>query len=146
MRSGRLSKEKRDDTVTLNLPYVVAVNALEEHADTDSAADALFGTEAVEIRRNQQGFHHRNIRNRDGVWYGRRGPTYTRVSAVISTERLSWNLRQRRARLFLNPWARHPMPIIPIGIDINQVVDERLQLTQGNSIGEILGLPEAWPE
>lgn len=131
----------------LDAPYIVAVNALSTYAREDDAVDALFGTEVVSARQTAEGFEDRIGRDTDGVWYGPRGPVNTRVSGVLSTERLGpWSLGQRRARLFVNPWARRPLAASPLAIDVREVRDERLHRTAGSSIAELLELPEGWPE
>ncbi len=131
----------------LDAPYVVAVNAIADYADAESAIDALFGTPAVFVRRTPNGIDSRQGRDTNGVWRGPGGPINTRVSAVISTERLTpWSLGQRRARLILNPCACHPLADAPFGIDIVEVQDERLHTTPGSSFEELFGLPEGWPE
>jgi len=126
-----------------DLPFVIAVNSLEDYARADDAEDALFGSHAVGI--NAAG-EDRWIRNPDGVWHTATGPGYSRVSAVLSTERVyPWSLGQRRARLIYNPWARRPLPDVPLGLDIVRIVDNVFQRQDGQPLGEILGLPEDWP-
>jgi hypothetical protein len=49
-------------------------------------------------------------------------------------------------RLTLNPWARHPLPGNPIGVDRSWLEDDRLCFAEGRAIREILGLGEHWPE
>jgi len=128
----------------LDLPYVVAVNALQDWAGEESVTDALFGTPGVQ---QAIGGPARPFRFPDGVWHGPRGPRNTRVSAVLSTERLSpWDLGQRSARLILNPWARTPLPPLALGIEARSVVDNRWQVEPGRSFRELFGLPEHWPE
>jgi len=129
----------------LDLPYVVAVNAFDPFARSESAIEALFGTEAVVTR--EDGPRFEMIRNPNGVWQGLGGPVYTRVSAVLSTERLSaWDLAQRSMRVILNPWATKPLHDAPFGVDSVNVVNERLVRTPGLTLREILDLPAGWPE
>lgn len=132
----------------LGMPYVVAVNALSTYAHEDDVIQAMFGTEVVSVRQTENGFEERLSREADGVWFGPGGPVYTRVSAVISTERLGpWSLGQRRARMIFNPWAQWPLPASPLGnIDIAEVRGEHLHRTSGSSIADLLDLPLEWPE
>jgi hypothetical protein len=75
------------------------------------------------------------------------GPTNTRVSAVLSTERLSpWSLGQRRARLILNPWAQRHIPRIQLRLDTLYVERDRLRCHVGSTFREIFALAEGWPE
>jgi hypothetical protein len=86
------------------LPYIVAVNAMAGYAREVSAIDAMFGTPGVTLRQTAEGLKSKETRAFDGAWRNRAGPINTRVSAVLSTERLTaWSLGQRRARLILNP-------------------------------------------
>ena len=127
----------------LNLPYIVAVNVFETFANYKSVIDALFGTEAVVARR----YGHECVRNPDGVWYGRGGPTYSRVSAVLSTERLSaWDIGQRSLRLIHNSWTTRPLPELPLGVHIARIQNDILVTTPGVPLRELFELPEGWPE
>lgn len=128
----------------LDIPLVVAVNALEEFAGPQDAVDAMFGTVAVVVRENGDLIQRRNV---DGAWRGRGGPVHTRSSALLVVERLSgWSVAQRTARLIINPWAQNPLPQIPLGIEISHVVDDRLVTEPGLPIRELFELPDDWPE
>lgn len=128
----------------LDAPYIIAVNALSEEND---ALEALFGTEIVQERRTAEGFARCNVNNKDGVWFGPKGPKNTRVSGVLFIERLvPWSLGQRRAQLFMNPWAQKPLKASPLDIDVWEIRDQGPHETDGSSIAELLKLPEGWPE
>jgi len=132
----------------LDLPYVVAVNAMSDYADKESVIDALFGSPAVAVRRTETGYEDRATRLPDGVWRGQSRPINTRVSGVISTERLTpWSVGQRRARLIVNPWARRPLTDDrTFGIDRIWVDDNRLRREEGEDLATRFGLPTGWPE
>ena len=127
-----------------NLPFIIAVNALDQYANEDSAIEALFGTKCFAERDDGS---VRIAHEHDGVWGTAAHPIYQRVSAVFSTERLSaWKLGQCSARLIVNPWAAHTIPDYPLGVDVLQGGDECLARSSGLTLREILGLPEGWPE
>jgi hypothetical protein len=99
----------------LDLPYVIAVDSMHTFARETHMLDALFGSPAVEVYNTEDGPKHRHIRQPDGVWHGAGGPKYTRVSGVISTERVdAWHVGLRRARLILNPWAARPATFLEL--------------------------------
>ena len=128
----------------IDLPLVVAVNALEEFAKKDDAIDALFGTTSVVVR---NGCEPREVRNSDGAWRGPSGAVNTRSSAVLFVTRLSaWSIAQRSLLLVVNPWARNHIGNIPLGVEVCEVVDERLSTRTGQSLQEVFNLPEGWPE
>lgn len=128
----------------IDLPLVIAINALEEFAGIDDAIDALFGTKTVVV---PQIGEPRAARNPDGAWRGAAGPVYTRSSAVLFVERLSaWSIGQRSLRLILNPWARSPVGDLPLDVEVRQVVEGHLETRPGRSLADIFGLPEGWPE
>jgi hypothetical protein len=127
----------------LDLPYIVAVNAQGHYADCDDAFAALFGSDAA----TEQDGKWVPTRMPDGALSGPRGPQNTRVSAVLSTERLgSWSIRQQRARLIHNPWAQRPLISRPFALEEWRPQGEHLVRSEGASLGEIFGLPEGWPE
>jgi hypothetical protein len=128
----------------LDRPYIIAVCALEDFANAEAAIDGLFGTNQLLIADDGD---HRWGRNRDGAWFGPGGPVHTRVSAVLSTERLSpWDVGQRRMRLIHNPWAARQILDLPLGVDVQQVEGKRLVTKLGRSLAEIFQLPPGWPE
>ena len=97
--------------------------------------------------RTVDGFEDSISRDVDGVWQGPNGPTRRRVSAILSTERLTpWSLGQRRARLVVNPWARRPLTASPLDTDFWRVRDGVLERTAGASIAQLLDLSDGWPE
>ena len=145
IRSAILGKAGRYGE--LDAPYIIAVNALSTYAREDDVIDALFGTEIVRVRRTVDGFEDSISRDVDGVWQGPNGPTRRRVSAILSTERLTpWSLGQRRARLAVNPWARRPLTASPLDTDFWRVRDGVLERTAGASIAQLLDLSDGWPE
>lgn len=128
----------------IDLPLVVAVDALEEFAGVRDAVDALFGTTMVVV---PEAGEPRHGRNPDGAWRGPGGPVYTRCSAVLFVERLSaWSMGQRSLTLILNPWARNPLGDLPFGVEVRRVIEGHLTTEEGQSLREIFDLPEGWPE
>ena len=82
----------------LNAPYIIAVNAMSTYAGR-GVRSMRYSVPVVSVRQTADGFEDRIGRDTDGVWHGPGGPINTRVSAVLSTERLRpWSLAQRRAR------------------------------------------------
>lgn len=131
----------------LDLPYIIAVNAMGDYADAESAIDALFRSPAVAFIDTGSRYEHRDTRAPDGAWMGRGGPVNTRVSAVLSTEKLTgWSVGQKRVRMLENPWAQKPLPPISLGVDVWHAESDSLQHESGATLREIFGLPQGWPE
>ena len=131
----------------LDLPYIVAVNAMSDYANEEDAIDALVGSLSMSVRWSEAGYEDELTRVPDGVWLDGGGPINTRVSAVLSTERLTpWSLGQRRARLVVNPWAQKPLPGLDLGIDVLRLQEDDLRRFPGKDFRALFGLPEGWPE
>jgi hypothetical protein len=131
----------------LDLPFVVAVNALSDYADEESAFDALFGNPAFQITTTRYGHTEREIRQPDGAWHGPSGPINTRVTAVLSTEQLTmWSLATRKLRTFLNPWAQSSLPAISWPGDRVKIAGDRILREDGTTLRSQLSLSETWPE
>jgi hypothetical protein len=146
IRASVVSKATRYGN--LDKPYVVAVNAMHMAADEHEVVEALLGSVSVVVRWGHGApAIEEERRNPDGAWYGLSGPLNTRVSAVLSTERLSfWSLGQRRLRLFHNPWTLRPLAHWPLDTDRYAPGDNELRRLPGNSVTGLFALPEGWPE
>jgi hypothetical protein len=117
----------------LDHPYVVAVNALSTFAPKNAIIDALLGSPYTAVEETASGFTERESRKPDGVWYGPSGARRKGLSAVFSTEGIDpWNFARRFGRLIRNPSATVPLP--------------SFDLREGQTMGQIFGLPDGWPE
>ena len=115
----------------VKLPYVVIVNSLSpwDHGLEDHK-EALLGRPVV-------GSGGAFVRE-DGT------PQNTRVSAVvIGTVWL--HLGRARLTLYENPSAQRPACVFPWRLDRRVLAGSKKGLQIGQSIGELLGLPEDWP-
>lgn len=135
----------------LAMPYILAVNCIDDGAEEADVLDALFGSEQlVEIQTTES---PRWIVDRapDGVWIGPGGPQCTRLSAVLVVDKLQpWTIATATLRLYLNPWTGYPVGSILSGLPrMNpQIVDNvfMLQSADEAAIGTLLGMPSAWPD
>jgi hypothetical protein len=133
----------------LELPYVVAVNALAKlGVDEIDIMEALFGKEQYVVPFGQTGMVGEPEMSRapNGAWTSEFGPRYTRVSAVFLAIGLSpWTLGRTAIRLVHNPWAQRPYSS-PLTRFPQGIPKEGKMLWQGgDSLHEVLGLPSGWP-
>ncbi|MEE8449028.1 MAG: hypothetical protein V3S39_05290 [Thermodesulfobacteriota bacterium] len=134
----------------LNLPYIVAVNVIDDSVDDiDDIMDGLFGQLNITTTLRPNGsIKERERRDPNGAWLGPRGPQNTRVSAALITLQLSpWKVATQTPKMFHNPWATRPLPIdlwpLPHWIiNLNKICPQYLT---GKSTAEVLGLPALWP-
>jgi hypothetical protein len=129
----------------LGLPYVVAVNPISEwgmeHID---AMEALFGTETFifESRVSEP----RMVRNPDGAFRSKGGPTYTRVSAVlVAFGAHPPSLASLPLRLYHNPWAKYPYSGPLCQLDQAVPEGDTMQRVSGTTVAALFGLPPDWP-
>jgi hypothetical protein len=128
----------------LDLPYIVAVNALGEHTDEIDVMEALFGKEQFKVRLNRSEPEFSRIP--DGVWTSKSGPRYTRISAVLlANELLPWNVPRGKVCLYHNPWAKHTYESELICLPQKIPDGDHLKSVSGESLGVIFGLPPQWP-
>ncbi|NSW52705.1 MAG: hypothetical protein HPY85_09395 [Anaerolineae bacterium] len=147
IRDSVIDKGKRYGE--LNLPYIIAVNAIQS-VDTEDIMEALFGKETCTISSWENGnteTEPKMYRAQDGVWWGPNGIQFTRVSGVLLVTNLSaWNIAQSNTRLFHNPWALRPcdspLSLLPQGKPVNGEV----LLLDGQEVKDIFSLPNFWPE
>lgn len=125
----------------LDLPFVIAVNAIQPVDETD-IMEALFGKEQYAIPISLE-----MPRIPDGVWSESHGPRNTRVSAVLMATHLStFNVPRAILRLYHNPWAQKPYHSDLCRLP--QAIPEKGYISKldGESISTIFGLPLSWPE
>lgn len=135
----------------LNLPYVAAINMLDElGVDDDDVSNALFGEEqeTVLLRRSDL-MQHISGRESNGVWYGPKGPQNRGVSAVLIAVNLyPWSMTKVTPILWHNPWANHTMPryVWPLPQTAPDFENNRLVRLGGKRGWELLGLYPGWPK
>lgn len=130
----------------LDLPYVIAVDALTEFGiHTDDVMNALFGTERILIPRDStSGSGIKYQRALDGLWTSPNGPRYTRVSCVLIAVVDTWDLPNAPACLYHNPWARYPYDSPLTSLPQAKAQDNEMKWLDGKRLGELLHLPPAW--
>lgn len=135
----------------LDLPYVIAVNALEAGVDRIDIMEALFGKEKFMFTLTPSGPSEPEMAvEPDGVWTSRSGPRYTRVSAVLLTSPvLPWNVPRADICLYHNPWARRPytaeLTRLPRATP-EATRRDHMEWHGGESLATIFGLPPEWSE
>ncbi len=134
----------------IDLPYIVAVNALEPVDETD-IMEALFGKEQYTISFSDEEpaepTASRMSRVLDGAWTSSQGPRNTRVSAVLLATRLSpWNVPRAHLRLYHNPWAQRLYDSVLTRLPQAVPQGGHLRPLDGESVSEIFSLALTWPE
>jgi hypothetical protein len=133
----------------LKLPYVIAINVINDLLDFDDILDGLFGQPTVELRRGSQGTSQRRlVRAADGAWRGKTEPRNAIVSGVLITHNLiPTTIGIETPLLIHNPWADKPislgswrLPQKTVDLATGQIVSH-----QGSQARDILGIPTPWP-
>lgn len=148
-RIKEVIKEKVSKYGELDLPYLVAVNIIDERGvDRLNIENALFGEFAISLLKQGEKVVGKEFKRKpNGLWYGPEGPRNRRVSGVIIVINLyPWNLAKVTPILWHNPWAKRPFQSklwkLPQYIpDENNTLKE----IKGQEPWELLGLPPNWP-
>lgn len=140
-------KDKATRYGKLELPFIVAVNALEDFARREHIMDALFGREQWVFYRNDPKAHFQ--RKLDGIWTSPSGPIHTRLSGVLTAIRLRpQSVSEKGLCLYHNPWAQLPyqgvLDRLPRAIP--DMDDHCIKFVDGIPPRELFGLPTGWPE
>jgi hypothetical protein len=105
-------RDKSGKYGTPGLPIVVAVNLLSTFGDEGAVEQALFGSLAIRVPIGGDPTSAETFRQQDGFWMRDGQPLATRVSAVLEGPGISpWTIAKKWPRLWLNPWAAHPLEI-----------------------------------
>lgn len=93
---------------SIDKPLIVAVMSVNQSAQISNAIDAMFGSIALSIPRDNPSSAEL-IRNEDGYWR-RAGGRGSRVSAVLfSHDMRPWSVRSHLPIALINPWADQPI-------------------------------------
>jgi hypothetical protein len=131
---------------TLDLPFVVAVNAMDISTETEDEAAALFGTELYVLNPVADAHRFEMRRARDGVWTEGGGPRNTGVSAVLMCRSVTpWTARRASLTLYLNPWATRTVSGSICGFHSARLSNGTLKFESGTDPSTVLGLPQGWP-
>lgn len=131
----------------LDKPLVVAVNVDAFSLDRIDEMQALFGQEKYVFNSSNRNAQPEMRRAPNGAWHGRKGPQYTRVSGAWLFGALNpWNILSRKNTLYFNPWSTLKLPEFLEQLNHASVAEDKMKWVVGASLGEILGLPESWPE
>lgn len=143
-------KKKASRYGKLDLPYLVAINALGHHSRESAVIDALLGTPYVRISRSASGKEIvEDTRAADGIWYSAPDgqAQNTGLSGVLAFREIDpWNFVSRSGLLIPNPWATKPLPATGFGVDELKAAGDAYERTNGEPLSSLLELPGAWPE
>lgn len=143
-------KKKASKYGKLDLPYLVALNALSTHHNDHAVFDALFGEPYIRFSTRPDGEGtYKEVRQPDGIWYGPPDgkPQNTRMSGVLALMRIDpWNFASKEGLLIPNPWAAIPLPQLELGTSELVLVDQKYERKEGKLMHELVGLSLRWPE
>jgi hypothetical protein len=133
----------------LKLPYIIAINVMNELFEFDDILDGLFGQRVVEVRLGSQGVSQRRTVNAgDGAWRGKKEPRNRMVSGILVANNLMpTTIGIETPLLIHHPWAQKPFPV-----EAWKLPQKSFDATTGKIIShpglqarEILRIPERWP-
>jgi hypothetical protein len=129
----------------LKLPYIVAINVMNDLLDFDDILDGLFGQPTMEALLGPQ---RRVVRAANGAWRGKTGPRNAVVSGVMIANNVHpTTIGTETPLLVHNPWAQMPLPIDAFGLPQKSFdpVTGKIISHSGSSARDILGIPAPWP-
>jgi len=132
----------------LDLPYVIAINVLDElDVDDDDIENALFGEEQCTVTFRDNDLIEQVLgRKPNGLWYGPNGPQNKRVSAILVAVNLyPWSIAKVTPILWHNPWANYIIPRHIWSLP-QSVPDFRFVRLDGKRSWELLKLYPSWPK
>jgi hypothetical protein len=132
----------------LKLPYLIAINVMNELFEFDDVLQGLFGQLVTEVRRSQGAYQHRTVNAGDGAWRGRTEPRNTIVSGILIVNNLLPTTIGRETPLLIHhPWAQRPFPADAWKLPQKSIeaLTGKIITHPGSKAREILGVPERWP-
>lgn len=143
-------RDKASKYGRLDLPYVVAINVIDEFGAEDiDINNALFGEEQdTFVFRGNDSIEQMPGRKPNGAWYGPNGPQNKRVSAaLIAVNLYPWSIAKVTPILWHNPWANYMVPkdVWSLPQLVPDFKNNQLVKRDGKNSWESLGLYPNWP-
>jgi len=134
----------------LTLPYVVAINVLEDSCDNIDIMNGLYGEEMIVVNVRSDGSAETQAarRKHNGAWFGPNGPRNQQVSAVLIAMQIHpWTMSRVTPELFHNPWAEYALPssAFPMPQCVPDIEAGHVRHEPGQQAAEILAIPSPWP-
>lgn len=141
-----ITKKYKHYGTALDQPLIVALAVHRIGVDDWDVDQALFGDEVL-IWDSANPGNARGGRARNGLWLDRTGPRATRLSAVLTAERIApWGVAESRLVLWRNPWAQRPVELVFSNALRVELVDDRLvRIDAGEKSRECFALADDWP-
>lgn len=131
----------------VELPYVIAVDAIHWTASGEDFINAIYGSDVVSVTTFADGsYTAKSNRATDGIWIGESAPKNEHVIGIIGTVDLSpWALAGASIRFYPNPYLGGENSLAGLPIDQMVPTDGRLEKKAGQSLADIFGLEPQWP-
>lgn len=143
LRRGILKKAQKYKG--MDLPFIIAVNVRDGYGLSEQDIFHLFfGT--MESTLPNMNNTIANQRIDEGLWFTSKGIRYRRVSGILLTHVFPWNISKANINLYINPYALHPIPKALKLFPCNTFSENGMKSKGGQSFGDILKLPDDWPE
>lgn len=128
----------------LGRPLFIGINSTQLIQRDEDFEAAVFGT--LQYAWSDDDDELEPSRKRDGALLEGDRPRYARVSGVLCFHNLTpWNLGKAKARVLENPFAERPYDLQALGLPITRACGEELVTLEGQTLAELLELPEGWP-
>jgi len=126
-------------------PYIICINATSEKGmDHHDMMNALFGSLQISFSTDPNNKDEKWTRAMDGAFLNTNGPRYTRVSGIFITHVNTANIHVANHWLIKHPFAAKELVMDEFKLQKIEVIDNKIQTIKGDSIKEILNIPEDW--
>ena len=130
---------------TPDKPYIISINSTSyKMTGKHDVFNALFGSEMISYSTNPSDRDLKLVRDTDGVFFGKRGPQYTRVSGILITNVSSSNLHVANHWLVKHPFAQKDLNFDAFELSKIVVQGSKIEHLSGASIRETLEIEEDW--
>jgi hypothetical protein len=121
-----------------------------EHCDDIDIDNALFGSEAIQFTQRPDGSINGgvNVRQPNGVWFGKKGARNRNVSAVLIGCQIDpYKAADITPQLIHNPYAENPLTVsdYPLPQSVPDHSTSTMKKKTGRKASEFMRLPTPWP-
>lgn len=129
----------------IDKPYIICINSSSDKWTSDyDAFNALFGSLQVTWSSDPNNQDERLERAKDGIFLGKDGPQYTRVSGALITRFNIGSLYETEYWFAKHPFAKRELDFHNFDLSYISIVKNKIEIVSKKIIGDILDISKNW--
>ncbi|UBM61366.1 hypothetical protein LA303_08000 [Candidatus Sulfidibacterium hydrothermale] len=131
----------------LDKPYIICINAIGSRFSGEyDVGNAVWGSIALSWSNDPNNKDEKLVRQKDGLFFSDNGPIFQNVSGILITYAMEFNIPVSKYWFIKHPFSNHDLDFSHFEMTYQYAKNDKININQGKSIGEILNIETNWLE